>query len=81
MLLYRKSLYICMLIIMVSCSTAAIPTFPTLLVSRLLLGLGCGFSMIVGGIYIRQTFSDRKRRSLGGVYSLSKMVGSEVELA
>jgi MFS family permease len=69
-----------MLIIVCSCGISVIPHIATLIISRFLLGLGCGFSMIVGGIYIRQTYSERKRRSLGGVYSLFKMIGSEISL-
>lgn len=65
-----------MILIMVSCGLGCIPTIETLLISRFLLGLGCGFAMIIGGIYIRQTYHEKKRRTLGSVYSVSKMLGS-----
>jgi MFS family permease len=55
-----------------------VPLLLTLYISRFVLGITCAFSIGVAGMYIRQTFSERLRRTFGSIYSLSKMMGTEV---
>jgi MFS family permease len=54
--IFSRSIFVTSVII-ISCATSAIPTIATLFISRFILGLSCGFSMIAGGTYIRQMFS------------------------
>jgi len=52
--------------------------FVSLLIGRFILGASCSLSISVAGSYLKQTFSERLRRIFGAIYSLSRMIGSEI---
>ena len=54
-----------------------VPTIGSLFFCRFLLGMTCAFSTIIAAIYLRQTYSERLRRTFGAIYSLSRMIGNE----
>lgn len=52
--------------------------FSALLIGRFMLGVICSLSIGVAGAYLKQTFSERLRKTFGAIYSLSRMIGSEI---
>jgi MFS family permease len=52
--------------------------FVSLLIGRFILGASCSLSISVAGSYLKQTFSERLRKIFGAIYSLSRMIGSEI---
>jgi hypothetical protein len=52
--------------------------FVSLLIGRFILGVTCALSVSNAGAYIRQTFSLRLRKTFGGIFALSRMMGSEI---
>jgi MFS family permease len=52
--------------------------FSSLLIGRFMLGVICSLSIGVAGAYLKQTFSERLRKTFGAIYSLSRMIGSEI---
>ena len=52
--------------------------FVSLLIGRFILGFICALSVSNAGAYIRQTFSLRLRKTFGGIFGLSRMIGSEI---
>ena len=62
----------------VASALSIVPTIGSLYLSRFLLGMTCALSIQIAAIYLRQTFSERLRRTFGGIYAVSKMIGTEL---
>lgn len=75
---FRRSYYIFAGSAIIASGLSLIPTIGSLYLSRFLLGMTCAFSTLIAAIYLRQSFSERLRRTFGGIYAVSKMIGTEM---